>query len=75
MCNSTTTHIHTTSANAYIKLKGIAHARKEGRLHGRPPTTRREATRVKRLYARGVSKAAIARRLKIGRASVRRILS
>ena len=54
---------------------GIAHARKEGRPHGRPPTARRQATRVKRLHARGVSKAEIARRLKIGRTSVRRILS
>ena len=54
---------------------GIAHAREEGRPHGRPPTARRQATRVKRLHARGVSKAEIARRLKIGRTSVRRILS
>ena len=54
---------------------GIAHARKEGRPHGRPPTARRQTSRVKRLYARGLSKAAIARRLKIGRTSVRRILA
>jgi DNA invertase Pin-like site-specific DNA recombinase len=54
---------------------GIAHARKEGRPHGRPPTARRQASRVKRLYARGLSKAAIARRLQIGRTSVRRILA
>ena len=54
---------------------GIAHARKEGRPHGRPPTARRQASRVKRLYARGMSKAAIARRLQIGRTSVRRILA
>jgi DNA invertase Pin-like site-specific DNA recombinase len=54
---------------------GIAHARKEGRPHGRPPTARRQASRVKRLYARGVSKAEIARRLRIGRTSVRRILA
>jgi len=54
---------------------GIAHARKEGRPHGRPPTARRQASRVKRWYARGLSKAAIARRLKIGRTSVRRILA
>jgi putative DNA-invertase from lambdoid prophage Rac len=54
---------------------GIAHARKEGRPHGRPPTARRQASRIKRLYARGLSKAAIARRLKIGRTSVRRILA
>lgn len=54
---------------------GIAHARKEGRPHGRPPTARRQASRVKRLFAHGMSKAAIARRLKIGRTSVRRILA
>lgn len=54
---------------------GIAHARKEGRPHGRPPTARRQATRVKRLYARGLSKAEIARRLHIGRTSVRRVLT
>jgi putative DNA-invertase from lambdoid prophage Rac len=54
---------------------GIAHARKEGRPHGRPPTARRQASRVKRLFARGLSKAAIARQLKIGRTSVRRILA
>jgi len=54
---------------------GIAQARKEGRPHGRPPTARRQARRIKRLYARGVSKAEIARRLKLGRTSVRRILS
>ena len=54
---------------------GIAHARQEGRPHGRPPTARRQASRVKRLYARGVSKAEIARRLRIGRTSVRRILT
>jgi putative DNA-invertase from lambdoid prophage Rac len=54
---------------------GIAHARKEGRPHGRPPTARRQASRVKRLFARGLSKAAIARRLQIGRTSVRRILA
>ena len=54
---------------------GIAHARQEGGPHGRPPTARRQARRVKRLYARGVSKAEIARRLRIGRTSVRRILT
>jgi putative DNA-invertase from lambdoid prophage Rac len=54
---------------------GIAQARQEGRPHGRPPTARRQASRVKRLYARGLSKAEIARRLHIGRTSVRRILA
>ncbi len=54
---------------------GIAQARQEGRPHGRPPTARRQTRRVKRLYARGLSKAEIARRLHIGRTSVRRILA
>lgn len=54
---------------------GIAHARQEGRPHGRPPTARRQASHVKRLYAQGLSKAEIARRLRIGRTSVRRILA
>ena len=53
---------------------GIAQARKEGRPHGRPPTARRQSRRVNQLYARGISKAEIARRLHIGRTSVRRIL-
>lgn len=54
---------------------GIAQARQEGRPHGRPPTARRQTRRIKRLYARGLSKAEIARRLHIGRTSVRRILA
>lgn len=54
---------------------GIAQARREGRPHGRPPTARRKSKQVKRLYARGVSKSAIARKLHIGRTSVRRILT
>jgi DNA invertase Pin-like site-specific DNA recombinase len=54
---------------------GIAQARKEGRPHGCPPTARRQARRIKRLSAQGVSKAEIARRLHIGRTSVRRILT
>src|SRR4029450_4990339 len=54
---------------------GIAQARREGRPHGRPPTARRKSKQIKRLYARGVSKSAIARKLHIGRTSVRRILT
>jgi len=54
---------------------GIAQARREGRPHGRPPTARRKSKQIKRLYARGVSKAAIARKLPIGRTSVRRVLT
>jgi len=53
---------------------GIAQARKEGRRDGRPPTVARFAPQVVALAKRGVSKRAIARRLKISRTSVRRFL-
>ena len=53
---------------------GIAHARKAGRPHGRPRTVAKHTTRIQRLAAQGLSKAAIARRVGIGRTSVRRLL-
>ena len=53
---------------------GIAQARKEGRPHGRPPTVARFAPQVRNLARRGMSKQAIAKRLKISRTSVRRFL-
>lgn len=54
---------------------GIAQARKEGRPHGRPRSAANHAARVQELYAEGVSKSEIARRLQIGRTSVRRLLA
>jgi putative DNA-invertase from lambdoid prophage Rac len=54
---------------------GIARARSEGRVHGRPPTAARKADEVLRLKAERLSHAEIARRLAIGRTSVRRILA
>jgi putative DNA-invertase from lambdoid prophage Rac len=54
---------------------GIAQARKEGRPHGRPRTASRKADEVLRLKAERVSHSEIARRLGIGRTSVRRILA
>ncbi len=54
---------------------GIAQARKEGRPHGRPRTASLKADEVRRLKAERVSHAGIARRLEIGRTSVRRILA
>ena|SRR3974390_1116156 len=54
---------------------GIAQARKKGRPHGRPRTALKHKEKIKRLYADGMTKAAIARRLKIGRTSVIRILA
>jgi putative DNA-invertase from lambdoid prophage Rac len=54
---------------------GIAQARKEGRPHGRPRTASLQAAQVLRLKAERVSHSEIARRLGIGRTSVRRILA
>ncbi len=54
---------------------GIAQARKEGRPHGRPRTASLRADEVLRLKAERVSHSEIARRLGIGRTSVRRILA
>ena len=53
---------------------GIAQARKEDRPHGRPPTASLKADEVLRLKAEQMSHSEIARRLGIGRTSVRRIL-
>jgi DNA invertase Pin-like site-specific DNA recombinase len=54
---------------------GLAHARQNGRRLGRPATAALHADEVRKLDRIGVSKAEIARRLQIGRTSVRRILS
>ena len=54
---------------------GIAQARKEGRPHGRPRSASLKADEVHQLKAQRVSHAEIARRLGIGRTSVRRILA
>jgi putative DNA-invertase from lambdoid prophage Rac len=53
---------------------GIAQARKAGRSHGRPRTASLKAEEVLHLKAERVSHSEIARRLGIGRTSVRRIL-
>ena len=53
----------------------LAQARKEGRPHGRPRTASLKADEVHRLKAEQFSHSEIARRLGIGRTSVRRILT
>src|SRR3989441_635784 len=53
---------------------GLAHARRNGQRLGRPVTAGLQAGQVRKLYRAGLSKAEIARRLEIGRTSVRRIL-
>lgn len=53
---------------------GLAHARQNGIRLGRPPTAALNTKQVRKLFRGGISKAAIARQLQIGRTSVRRIL-
>lgn len=53
---------------------GIAEAKLKGKRFGRPLTAAKKADQIRKLYRAGVSKAEIARRLSIGRTSVRRIL-
>jgi DNA invertase Pin-like site-specific DNA recombinase len=54
---------------------GLAQARQNGQRLGRPLTAALHADQVRKLYGAGLSKAGIARRLQIGRTSVRRILA
>lgn len=54
---------------------GLLHARQNGQRLGRPLTAALHAEQVHKLQRAGVSKSAIARRLQIGRTSVRRILA
>jgi len=53
---------------------GLAQARAKGKTLGRPPSVMKKEEEVKRLFAKGLSKSEIARRLEIGRTSVRRLL-
>ena len=54
---------------------GLAHARAYGKRLGRPATAAVHAAEIRKLHRAGVSKSEIARRLQIGRTSVRRILA
>jgi DNA invertase Pin-like site-specific DNA recombinase len=53
---------------------GLAQARQNGKRLGRPLTASLHAAQIRKLHGAGVAKAEIARRLQIGRTSVRRIL-
>src|SRR5579862_4373386 len=53
---------------------GLAHARENGKRLGRPATAAIHAVAIRKLYRGGISKSEIARRLQVGRTSVRRIL-
>jgi len=54
---------------------GLAHARQNGKRLGRPATAAAHTAEIRKLHRAGISKAEIARRLSIGRTSVRRILA
>src|SRR5579885_1916346 len=54
---------------------GLAHARENGQRLGRPATAAVHAAEIRKLHRAGISKSEIARRLKIDRTSVRRILA
>ncbi len=54
---------------------GLAHARHQGKQLGRPPLPIQKAAEARKLFRQGTSKSEIARRLNIGRTSVRRLLA
>jgi len=54
---------------------GLAHARENGQRLGRPATAAVQAAEIRKLHRAGITKSEIARRLNIGRTSVRRILA
>src|SRR5579859_1866861 len=54
---------------------GLTHARQNGVRLGRPATAAIHAAEIRKLHRAGVSKSEIARRVKVGRTSVRRILA
>ena len=53
---------------------GLAHARQNGKRLGRPATAAIHAAEIRKLHRAGITKSEIARRVQIGRTSVRRIL-
>lgn len=54
---------------------GLAHARHNGKKLGRPQTAALQTDRARTRYRAGVRKTEIARRVRIGRTSIRRILA
>ena len=53
---------------------GLANARLNGKRLGRPPVVVHKVAEIRQLHLEGISKSEIARRLRIGRTSVRRFL-
>ena len=57
-----------------MKTMQLAAARKAGKAHGRPITIQKYQPEIRRLHAAGINKREVAKRLKIARTSVRRLL-
>ena len=54
---------------------GIAANRKRGNPHGRPATVQAQSSKIRKLFAEGLSKREIAKRLNVARSSIRSVLS
>ena len=54
---------------------GLANARQNGKVLGRPRTAALQTIEIRKLHLAGISKSEIARRLQMSRTSVRRILA
>ena len=54
---------------------GLTHARQQGKRLGRPPSVVHKAVEARKLHQQSSSKSEIARKLEIGRTSVRRLLA
>ena len=54
---------------------GLAHTLQQGKRLGRPPSVLHKAVEARKLHQQGSSKSEIARKLEIGRTSVRRLLA
>jgi putative DNA-invertase from lambdoid prophage Rac len=54
---------------------GLAHARQQGKRLGRPPSVVHKAVEARKLHQQGYNKSEVARKLEIGRTSVRRLLA
>jgi DNA invertase Pin-like site-specific DNA recombinase len=54
--------------------EGVAKAKAEGKYKGRAPTARAKAAEVRQLHSESIGAAQIAKRLRISRASVYRVL-
>jgi putative DNA-invertase from lambdoid prophage Rac len=53
---------------------GLDHARQQGKRLGRPPSVAHKAAQARKRFRQGISKSEIARRLQVGRTSVRCLL-